>query len=360
MKNIMQLIKKCSLIILATIILSCQGIFGGCGEDQTPPEPTGKTISLLCWNVQNIFDDIYDGTEYWEFNPDNEDWNTRLFYQRLTGVQKVVEDLRSPDILLFTEIENRNVIEILNDDFLLASHYKYTYTTAFPGSAIQLAILSKFPITSLGFHSPGRFEGRDLRPVLEIHLSLKKVQNGECNEIIIFLNHWKSRLGGVAETEPARIITSELLSWRVARLLTENPSALIMAAGDFNTTPELSAEKQSLSPYSEDCSLKFDNIVFVSFEKDVSGLINNDVVLYSPWNTTKAPGSYCYKGEWERIDNILLSPGFLDGKGWEFSGFSCYSPDFLQNSYQTPFRWNSRKQEGYSDHYPLFAEFVFF
>jgi hypothetical protein len=53
--------------------------------------------------------------------------------------------------------------------------------------------------------------------------------------LTIFVNHWKSRWGGVRKTAPLRIEQAKTLRGAIDRLLSADPDAAVMAIGDFNT-----------------------------------------------------------------------------------------------------------------------------
>ena len=76
------------------------------------------------------------------------------------------------------------------------------------------------------------------------------------------------------------------------------------------------------------------------------------VCVYSPWfiesgKFTTESGSYFYKSNWERIDNIF-SFGSL-----KISGFMVESEGNLAKEDGSPFKYSIYNGEGYSDHFPL-------
>jgi hypothetical protein len=65
------------------------------------------------------------------------------------------------------------------------------------------------------------------------------------------------------------------------------------------------------------------------------------------------PGSYWYKGVWETFDQVLLSPGFFDGYGLEFSEGKVGAASMLIDERGRPRRWDVTKGVGVSDHLPV-------
>ena len=127
------------------------------------------------------------------------------------------------------------------------------------------------------------------------------------------MNHWKSQRPTPEETEPQRRLAGRI----VARRLADTPGSLSLVVGDLNTErPALSTVRQ-------------------------------------PWERSGVPGSYAYRGRWQRLDHILYAS---DGS-YELVEFRIIrSPDALTGE-GFPKRWMPGRG-GLSDHLPLFARFV--
>jgi hypothetical protein len=76
-------------------------------------------------------------------------------------------------------------------------------------------------------------------------------------------------------------------------------------------------------------------------------------VFYSPWNGDIENGSYFYKGVWETIDNLLLSPEFWEGGGWKYKSAAVLNREPFVNSKGKPAMYNPRTGYGLSDHLPV-------
>ena len=100
----------------------------------------------------------------------------------------------------------------------------------------------------------------------------------------IFVNHWPSKLGGEKSTSLKRLEVASLLKGVTDSIKSANPSALIIAMGDFNDSPSAAA----LS------SLGLNNL---------SGKLKDSLKASS----SAVKGSHKYKGRWEMLDQFLVS-----------------------------------------------------
>lgn len=331
--------------LAGSVVLWC-----GCpidGEDSSAGE-----LVVMTWNVQNLMDGIVDGTEYDEYLP-AAGWNDALYRKRLKRCVAVVTDKASPlpHILILQEIENDRVLVDLLEQRLARLGFLWHAATGESGNAIQIGVASRLPIMSARVHSvPG------CRPVLECGVETS------AGTIIILAVHGKSRKEGVTETEADRISLSKTIQTLVSEWRENDPSALVLVAGDFNESPDAqvadgaswqTAFVEAAHPKAFDYFLR--GSLMVSGNRSV---VSGDTsVLYSPWldGTLRfdRPGSCWFSGGWHRYDQILGDGGLFDGVGWEFSGSGVSTPDVILSPEGTPFAWNVRSRGGVSDHFPV-------
>jgi len=82
----------------------------------------------------------------------------------------------------------------------------------------------------------------------------------------------------------------------------------------------------------------------------------------------KGEGSYCFRGNWNMLDQIIVNGNLLDGKKWEYNRGSAYihAADSLRQGpgkYEGfPLRtFGGRKYlNGYSDHFAVSAELQYY
>ena len=129
----------------------------------------------------------------------------------------------------------------------------------------------------------------------------------------------------------------------------------LIITGDFNDPPESSALRRCLGaePPGGNGSESADN-----------SLVN---LMYGYRGKQAAKGTYCYKGKWELIDNVIVS-GRLMRKSSSFhlddDGCRIFDASFLltdNGGEKIPFRTYNGMHYlgGFSDHLPLVAHFGF-
>ncbi|HOX32021.1 MAG TPA: endonuclease/exonuclease/phosphatase family protein [Spirochaetales bacterium] len=317
------------------------------------------SLSLLSYNVHNLFNAVDEGSEYPEFSLASGRWDEARYRSRLAAVGKAVgaalPEGRWPDILCLEEVENEAVLRDLAAGPLKAGAYRYLGMAPAPGSPVNCGILSSRPLAGLKAHClasgiPGRaVEGRCL---LEA-----RVEAGGTS-LILFVLHWKSKLGGAEASEALRREAAALLAERVGLALDADPGALVLACGDFNEGPDeyLRVGRRyptALLPQPEAGPGPGGPRILVTFEAACAGRASGgEPVLYSPW--AEGSGySYSYQGGRERIDGFLLSAGLVDGRGLDFRGFSAVDAAFLLDAEGNPLAWSPSVPGGYSDHLPI-------
>jgi endonuclease/exonuclease/phosphatase family metal-dependent hydrolase len=284
-------------------------------------------VLLLCYNVENLFDERPDGGEYPEYRSSR--WGPAVVEAKLAALARAIRAAspRGADILLLQEVENLRILEALRDRHLAALGYRYALLVPQEGVATRVGLLSRLPVVRSHAHDPGRFEGLPLRAILEVELEL------EGRRLIVFNNHWKSKSGGVAETAGGRRLAAAALRRRMAEILAEDPAADVVVAGDFN---ENVGELAALLPLD----------------------------LYEPWYELPAEerGSSVYQGRWQTPDHILLAPGLFDDRGFSYvrGSFRVLRRRFLLHGGSGfPRRFTpsgGRRGRGASDHLPVLVQ----
>ena len=340
--------------VLLQLIISC----GGCSLGMFPAVKP-EEVSLLSYNVQNLFDDVHDGNEYPDYDPSGDSWNSDLYHLKLLHLSDVVS--RFPeggaDILMLQEVENHNALDTLNAHYLKGTGYRHCCISNCGDSAVNTAILSRYPIKNVMAHSVS-LDGRPAgRPILECEIELDEIR-------VCLLNcHWKSKSGGAEETEPLRRAAAAVVTERILQIYAQDPQRPIILAGDLNECiDEWEREERAYFTALMDHG-GYEGLPAYQRKKSlgvtgtpVDGEVGNEkVVLLSPWLIEPRPsrGSYAYQGSWETIDHFLLSPSLRDGQGLEFDDFQVVRDEQLLNNEGFPLRWISELESGYSDHLPL-------
>ncbi len=303
----------------------------------------------MSYNVENLFDDQDDGTEYREYDPGSGTWNTALYHAKLKGISEVISAVGrgGPDICLLQEVENKRAVTDLHEGYLNVLKYRYVITAPSSGTATTVAALSRFRPDLVLVHRIHTLDGLPQRTILELQFTIRG------DPLVVLNMHWKSKSGGAEATEPYRLAASAFLAERVAYLRNLHPDWPILVAGDLN---ERENEYESISEeYQTALMLEGESeavgSLYLTDSQADSGVRDSRVVFYSPWLSSSYPGSYAYQGTWERIDHFLYLPAI--GGGFVLEDFRVINDELLLNAGGYPNRWDTARAGGFSDHLPI-------
>ncbi len=290
------------------------------------------------WNLETFFDGEFDGNEYSDFSSPKSGWSKEKYEIRLNRLANVIKTLDA-DIVIMEEIEKQEQIYDISNrlagTFDFNKSYRYALFSKKEGSSIGCAVISRLPLSEFCVHSLSitsqKREQPSMRPIIEFSVS-KNNRN-----LTFFVNHWKSKSDGEAESEVWRNFQENQLSRLMQKSLGEGKA--VIALGDFNRDiKEFSIiEKKE----NEENQAHKENIML---GKKHGGRVE----VYSPWiDSPNESGSYFYDGHWERIDHFFAAGGVQihDFKN-ETDGEWCTN-EGLPKNYRL---WNG---SGYSDHLPL-------
>jgi endonuclease/exonuclease/phosphatase family metal-dependent hydrolase len=355
--------RPASILALATLCLLCLSA-------STCASPLGngrnRSVSIVAYNVKSLFDSVDDGPEFAEFSVAKGKWDDARYKIRLSKVAEAVlaapaseegSSAKGPDILCLEEIENEGVLEALRSGPLAAAGYGYAAIAPAEGGPFSVCALSRLPILSVSCHSASTPEGRAGRDVLELEV------DAHGRKLVVMACHWKSKSGSGAEgTEEARRADAALVRGRLNARLAADPAAEILVCGDFNESPDeyLRVKKRYATAFmpAEQAAAALPERLLVASSADDALPLGGEAVLFSPWEEGGGY-SYSYRGNRERIDGFLLSPGLLDGSGLRYKSFSVVDADFLLDEEGAPIAWPGTGATGYSDHLPIFLSLEF-
>jgi endonuclease/exonuclease/phosphatase family metal-dependent hydrolase len=351
----------------AFMLVPIIALMAGCSACGSHPD--GGEISIVSYNAMALFDGTDDGLEYSGYRIARGEWSPELYRERLSNLKTTILACapKGPDIACIVELENEKVLSDLRSQ-LAASGYAYS---GFAGgdTSTGCAILSRLPITGLKSHRPALSgQATPFRPILEARIEADGLN------LFVFVNHWKSKSEGVAETEARRIASADLLSRLMGERMATSPDAICVACGDMNEEPDewsraggafptalgtLAAEGDGCDP-PEGCPIlladrprdggTFQASIYPGGRPDRTAL-----VLVSPWvfPENKSEWSYWWKDGGEKIDHMFLSPDLFDAKSWEFEDFQVVKNDLLLDGDGHPLAWDTKARKGYSDHLPI-------
>lgn len=325
-----------------------------------PSDKAGRSVSIVAYNVKSLFDARDDGPEFQEFSVSKGRWDDARYRIRLANTAAAIlaslsskKGTPGPDIVCLEEVENEAVLEALRSGPLSPARYRYAAIAPAEGGPFSVCALSRLPILTASCHSASTAAGRAGRDILELEL------DAGGKRLVILACHWKSKSGGSAETEEARREDAALVRGRVQARFAADPSVDLVVCGDFNESPDeyLRVGRRyatALMPIDEMESTSDAPPERLLVASSASAALPRDgeIVLYSPWGESGGY-SYAFRGDRERIDGFLLSPGLLDSSGLVFAGFDVADASFLFGADGLPLAWPGAGSTGYSDHLPI-------
>ncbi len=333
--------KTISLLFLAALITA----LAGCAAAATAP----KTLTLISYNLMTLFDPVDQGGEYDGWQVSKGEWDETRYKARLANTAAAILGLQpgGPDILVTVEAENRRVLQDLAEKL---GGYLVIIASPEEKALLSCGVLSRYPLRQARAHlatPPSDIADSIPRYMLEAELDVAG------RRLVILAAHWKSKLGGAAETEKSRRFAADLARRIMLERLAEDSSVGIILAGDLNENPdEFELVDREYPTALMPASMAAGPGLYISGDPEDARSVDGELVLFSPWE--QAGGySYKYAGKEERIDHILLSPNLLNGTSFRFESFSAEPPAFLVDEKGQPIRWNQAGNSGYSDHLPL-------
>lgn len=330
--------------------------------------PDDEHLVVVAFNVENLFDEYVDGTEYRDFLPEA-GWDADDVDARLQRLGEVLNGVRpAPDILILTEIENEAILDRLIDEHLVDLPLKYRAFAGGPANATGVAVGGRYPIAEVRTLLARSGDLPPLRPILEVRFRLPET------DLVVFANHWKSKRGSAAGTEELRRAAARLLNARLADLVVAEPDLPVLVAGDLNEQPREAVHtslsyptalmpRELLEEWDRDIAAApdwYDDAFrlrrrYIPLESDLERLNRNplhaeSMVLLDSWALTDDPGSYWYFGRWERIDHILLNAAAAGGASMGFRSFGTVETAGDDGGEGRPQSW---RDGGVSDHLPV-------
>ncbi len=304
------------------------------------------SLTVAFYNTENLFDtedDPYKNDN--EFLPGSKKkWTDERYRKKLDDIARVISEIDTTDLPVLIglcEVENRKVLDDLILTGKLAGRYSVAHYESPDIRGIDVALLYRNDCFRLDgteaipivFNNAPNYKTRD---ILHVSGKIKK------EEFHLFVNHWPSRIGGIDKSEPRRIFVASVLKQKVDEVLTEDPSANIIIMGDMNDEPDNKSLLETLAAKAPGSG---------------SQLVN---LMLPPDKQNK--GSYNFRGNWNMLDNLIVSRSLLDGKGFDVKGAQGYIfrkkwMEFKNNrGTVSPNRTygGSNYYGGVSDHFPVY------
>jgi len=254
------------------------------------------------------------------------DWNETVKDAKLINILNLIiayEDT-GPDVIVFQEIENNNVLQQL---FNLLEPYGYSDYKLLEGNdyrGIDNAVISKYPIKDSRLHYikfSGEFSNKDSRPILDVLIDI----NG--TNVRFYGVHFPAPYLNFQMRESAFIALNQLL------IDNKEPS---VALGDFNV---IRTEAKSRNTF---------------YNQEIFWEISHHVGC----NSCKGTYYYAPNNDWSFLDAILVSKGRNISFMPESIKLHTTSINMDKDNIK-PVGFDVDTLEGVSDHIPLVAKINF-
>lgn len=300
----------------------------------------------MTYNVENLFDTRHDTLKNDDvFLPEGErKWDERKYWDKLQKVAKVIAaagEEQLPDLVALCEVENDSCLTALTRRSVLRrAGYRYVMTHSRDARGVDVALLyqpARFrPLTveNIDVH-PEQIGQKPTRDILHVTGLLQSRDT-----LDVYVCHMPSRGIGKEETEPFRMHTAKVLRNSVDVILEQRSTPRILIMGDFNDYPQdrsLSQVLRAQRPDSQKGKKKPRQLYNLSY--DIT------------------PGTYRYQGEWNTLDQLIVSGTLLPARARTFMPEWLLEKDKTYGGYH-PFRTyqGPRYLGGYSDHLPVIAD----
>ena len=308
------------MMAIIPLLLSC-----------SPSPDKEERFVIVTWNMCEFFDSREDGGEYAGWR-ESDGWNDAKYNERIKKcVMYMVSNFMDADVIVLEEVESSEVLISLLEGGMKKEGYIY-YGIASDESDLSVAFISRIkPVSLRLLFVPSS------RPMLSLDFDI----NGEMVRIIGV--HLRSRL----KEENKKIRREELLMLKDEAEKCDCPLIII---GDFNIDPFIHKEEmcdtregETTLPLTGDGSRAYGGRLFSPYLDYASPLMG---------------GTYFFEGQWERLDNILLSSFFFDWEGIEYEGTTIIKGGDASDYLGRPLKYDKSTGKGVSDHFALKSTFT--
>ncbi|MFN3952462.1 MAG: endonuclease/exonuclease/phosphatase family protein [Thermaurantimonas sp.] len=306
---------------------------------------------VMFYNVENLFDP-YDDPEKNDndFTPEgNYRWTEYRWREKTAKIAKVVRAVGEgnlPAVIGFCEIENRLVLdELARHPILRDGRYNVVHYESPDRRGIDVGLFYRDELFVLLYSEPLRVEVSNNPKFVTRDILYVKGILDRLDTVHFFVNHWPSRLGGAATSEPNRIAAARTLKQKADSILSVVSNANIIIMGDFNDGPE---------------DVSVFKILEAGHIKDDKPLVN--LMLSMP----AGEGSHRFQGKWEFLDQIIVSRPLLSEESVlkiTNARAHVFKADFLlEDDARYPGKMPYRQfigfkfNGGYSDHLPIYVD----
>lgn len=331
-------------------------------QGQEQANRTFRIRTIAFYNLENLFDTVNDSLVYdEERTPEGRDrWTEKRYALKIERLARVLSETgrpiapAAPDLIGLCEAENRKVLEdLIRHPWLRTTAYGIVHFDSPDERGIDVALLYKmsaFSPTSFKSHRlllTEEEKGEGNRDYTRDQLVVGGILDGE--QLYVIVNHWPSRSGGQARSEPHRLEAARLNRQIIDSINSMDVNPKIISMGDLNDNPTDASLKRILKTEAVPDSVR------------QGSLFNPMERLYR-----KGAGSLAYRDSWSLFDQILLSASLVHAsdQGYRYWQAGIFNPPYLITKHGPfrgyPYRTYSggRYTGGYSDHFPVYVYLI--
>lgn len=320
-----------------------------------------KGIRVLFYNAENLFFPENDSTKRDDDFTKNglKRWTYYRYQQKLNNIYKVlmaVGGWEPPTAVGFCELEHKKVLEdLINKTPLKKFGYKIVHEESPDRRGIDVGFIyrpSKFKYIEheairVDFPFDSTLKTRDV-----LHVQGQVLGK---DTLSIFVNHWPSRWGGQAKSEPKRVYVASLVRKKIDEMYQNNPTLKVVVMGDMNDHSDNKSLIETLRAKGELADV------------NKGDLYNYMHKLGKNWQL----GSHKYQGHWGTLDHMIVSEALLNETRKNYlrasaSGAHIFAARFLleedtRHLGLQPYRTYAgpRFIGGFSDHLPIYIDLMY-
>jgi len=328
---------------------------------------SADTLSVAFYNVENLFDNEFDGDEYPEYRPNATNWDSRMHRIKMDNISSVIAAINATVVTL-CEVEDRDALGQLRSA-LDQKGVDYPHSAIIDTPAVRAtctALLSRIPVNRLLAHEVSLPNGRPGRLIFEVGLLVTPSV-----PLTLFINHWPSK----KQPESFRLAAADVLAKAIAAL---------PAATDYIIVGDLNSDYDEFATFTTFGHNDTRGITGINHR--LGTIVQGSALSMRPKSREEVCAahfpshydlwcdiaeelrmSYFFQGNRQTPDHILLPPSLFDSVGISYldKSFDVFVWGGRLLSHGKPLRWKTRGAEwkyhlgeGYSDHLPIVAKFV--
>lgn len=318
-----------------------------------------KSFVVMSYNVENLFDTVdTPGYQDEAFTPGGEKkWTWERYEKKLDDLSKVIQAVpgkEMPAIIGLAEVENRTVLEdLVNKRGMRKGKYEIIHEENIDPRGIECALLYRPEFFKYKSHEYIPVDDPVKPDYLYRGILHVEGSSPDGSKLHIFMNHWKSRSGGLEETEKQRMFTAITLRKQLDMLLAKGSDHKVIVMGDLNDEPTNRSITSGLAATGKRKNIYFGDHYNLFYDK------HNQENL----------GTYAYKGNWNMLDQVIVSYNLLNqskGLSTTFEGgrilkeeWMLYQSEKYEDMLPSSTYGGPEYFGGPADHLPVYVVFTY-